>query len=205
MRALGIPFTDEVLCFEEDNFERFRQFSPAALVPCLKHGERTVWDSLAIAEYLAERHAGVWPTDEDTRAWARCATAEMHGGFGPLRAQCPLNVGVRAKLRRIDNTLQRNISRIDELFTEGLNRFGGPWLAGSDFSAVDAFYAPVAYRIRTYNLTVGESATAWVKKIIAHPDMLVWEAAALSETHRELDQETELAASAEIIADHRNS
>ncbi len=203
MRALGISFEDEVLCFEEDNFERFRAISPAALVPCLRDGERLVWDSLAIAEYLAERHLGVWPKDEDARAWARCAAAEMHGGFGPLRNQCPMNVGVRARLRHIDEGLQRNINRIDELFNEGIKRFGGPWLAGADLTAVDAFYAPVAYRIRTYGLDVSEVAMAWVEHVITHPQMLAWEQVALSETYREVAQETELAATADILDDHR--
>ena len=112
MQARDIPFADEILYFEEENYERFRAFAPNGQVPCLKDGDRTIWDSLAIAEYLAERNPGCWPTDDDARAWARSATAEMHGGFAWLRNICPMNVGVRATLHQIETPLQRNIDRI---------------------------------------------------------------------------------------------
>ena len=152
--------------------ERFREFAPNAQVPCLKDGSRgsgasTIWDSLAIIEYLAERHEGCWPEDGKARMWARCATAEMHGGFSALRNQCPMNVGVRARLHKIDKPLQRDIDRIGELFAQGLEQFGGPWLAGSTFSAVDAFYAPVAYRTRTFDLDIGPAGRQWVEHILA--------------------------------------
>src|SRR5512143_3363070 len=98
MKALGIPFTDRFEPFTQpDNYEEFRKFSPSGQVPILLDGDRTVWDSLGITLYLAERHAGVWPRDEATRAFAVCAAAEMHGGFGHLRNDCPMTVGVRLR------------------------------------------------------------------------------------------------------------
>ncbi|VAV95284.1 Glutathione S-transferase [hydrothermal vent metagenome] len=203
MRALDISFEDEIVCFEAENYTQFRKLSPNAQVPCLKDGNRTVWDSLAIIEYLAERHAGVWPEDESARAWARCACAEMHSGFGPLRNICPMNIGVRARLHEIDAALQQNIDRIAELFAEGLNGFGGPWLAGKSFSAVDAFYAPVAYRVRTFDLDIGSKGRAWVDHIISHPAMQDWEKQALAETFREIGHEEEIAAIASVIEDYR--
>ena len=96
MKALGIAFEDRLVQFAKpDNYDDFRAFSPTGQVPVLIDGDRTVWDSLGITLYLAERHPGVWPADEAARAWAQCATAEMHGGFGAVRNDCTMNVGVR--------------------------------------------------------------------------------------------------------------
>lgn len=203
MKALAIPFDDEIIYFEEENYERFRAFSPNAQVPCLKDDDRTIWDSLAIMEYLAERHQAVWPVDEKARTWARCAAAEMHGGFAPLRNICPMNIGVRAQLHQVDLPLQRNLDRIGELFAQGLDSFGGPWLAGDSFTAVDAFYAPVAYRVRTFDLNIGAKGRAWVDHIIAHPAMEAWEAEALAERHREIGHEEEIAEVASVTNDFR--
>tara|TARA_R110000824_G_scaffold27784_2_gene93971 strand:+ start:3223 stop:3906 length:684 start_codon:yes stop_codon:yes gene_type:complete len=205
MKALDIPFADQIIYFEEDNYEQFREFAPNGQVPCLKDEGRTVWDSLAIMEYLAERHPGCWPEDEKARTWARCATAEMHGGFAPLRNICPMNIGVRAKLHDIEPSLQRNIERIGELFAQGLEDLGGPWLAGDRFTIVDAFYAPVAYRVRSFDLDIGVKGRAWVDHIIAHPAMQEWERQALVETQREIAHEQEIAAVATITADFRAS
>ncbi len=110
---------------------------------------------LGITLYLADRHDGVWPTDPDARAWAQCAAAEMHSGFSALRNDCTMNVGVRVTPKPPSGALRLDVSRIRELFAEGLSRFGGPYLAGDRFTAVDAFFAPVAFRIRTYGLDVG--------------------------------------------------
>lgn len=203
MKALNIPFTDEIVYFEEENYDQFRAFAPNGQVPCLKDGDRTIWDSLAIAEYLAERHPGCWPEDDDARTWARCAVAEMHGGFGPLRNICPMNVCVRATLKGIDIGLQRNIDRIEELFAQGLDDFGGPWLAGDRFTIIDAFYAPVAYRVRSFDLDIGAKGRAWVDHILAHDAMQDWERQALAEPQREIGHENEIAAAATVTADYR--
>lgn len=207
MKALGIDFEDRIEPFTKPvNWDAFRAFSPTGQVPVLIHGGRTVWDSLGIALYLADRHFGVWPENEAACAFAQCAVTEMHGGFYALRNQCPMNVGVRVKMAPADiasdTALARDVARIGEVFEEGLQRFGGPWLAGNTFSAVDAFFAPVAWRIRTYGLDVG-AGQAWVDHIIAHPAMREWEAAALAETWREQSHEEELAAAGRITADHR--
>ncbi|QQV78509.1 glutathione S-transferase family protein [Sphingomonas aliaeris] len=204
MKALGIPFDDRIEPFAAaDNFEAFRAFSPTGQVPVLIDGDRTIWDSLGIALYLAERFEGVWPKDEAARAWAMSATAEMHGGFSALRNDCTMNVGVRVTPKPASAALGRNIARLAELWAEGVDRFGGPWLAGPEFSAVDAFYAPVAFRVRTYGLDVGPAGAAWVAHILQHPAMRDWEAAALTETWREAEHETELAAAGTITADYR--
>ena len=208
MKALGIPFTDRLKPFTRpDNYDAFRAFSPTGQVPVLIDGDRVIADSLGIALYLAERHAGVWPADEAARIFAQGATCEMHGGFGHLRNDCTMNVGVRMQPKPISIGLHRNVARLREIFETGLAQFGGPWLAGAEFSAVDAFFAPVAFRIRTYGLDVGPKDSGgqpWVDHVLAHPAMLQWEAEALAETWREVSHEDELSAAGVVTADYRS-
>ncbi|MEQ1495191.1 MAG: glutathione S-transferase family protein [Novosphingobium sp.] len=204
MKALGIPFADRLEPFTKpDNYADFRTFSPTGQVPLLIDGRRTVADSLGITLYLAERHAGVWPTNEEARIFAQSAVCEMHGGFGHLRNDCTMNVGVRVTPKPMSDGLKRNVSRVREVFEVGLTRFGGPWLAGAEFTAADAFFAPVAFRIRTFGLNVGKGQE-WVDHILAHPAMLEWEAAALAEVWREVSHEEELAAAGMVTADYRS-
>lgn len=203
MKALGITFEDRIERFTRpSNWAEFRAFSPTGQVPVLIDGERTIWDSLGITLYLAERHGGVWPASEAARAFAQCAVCEMHGGFAALRNDCTMNVGVRVDPKPMSAALSCDIARVREIFEEGLERFGGPWLAGADFTALDAFFAPVAFRIRTYGIEVGEGR-AWVERILAHPAMRAWEAQALAEDWREESHEAELAAAGRITADYR--
>lgn len=203
MKALGIAFEDRLEPFTKpDNYEDFRQFSPTGQVPLLIDGARRIPDSLGITLYLADRHPGVWPMDEAARIYAQGAVAEMHGGFGHLRNDCTMNVGVRVSPKPMSKGLRRNVARVREVLETGLAQFGGPWLAGAAFTAVDAFYAPVAYRIRTYGLDVS-AGQAWVDHVLAHPAMQEWEAAALAEDWREASHEAELAAAGAITADYR--
>jgi glutathione S-transferase len=204
MKALGISFEDRIEPFrQESNHAQFKTFSPTGLVPCLLHEGMTIWDSLGITLYLADRHDGVWPADPSARAWAMCAVTEMHGGFSALRNDCTMNVGVRVTPNMMRPALTRDVARIAELWTEGLQRFGGPFLAGDRFTAVDAFFAPVAYRVRTYGLDVGTKGQEWVDRILALPAMQQWEAEALAESWRETGHEAELAACGTITADFR--
>lgn len=203
MTGLGITFDDRLEPFTRpQNYEEFRAFSPTGQVPVLLHEGRTIYDSMGIALYLADRHEGVWPTDPDARQWAQCAASEMHSGFSALRNDCTMNVGVRVKPKPMSDALKANVARICELWEEGLSRFGGPYLAGADFSAVDAFFAPVAFRVRTYGLGVG-AGQAWVDHILAHPAMQAWEAEALQESWREVGHEEELRSCGEVTADYR--
>lgn len=204
MTALGIPFEERLQVFRKgSNHAAFRAFSPAGLVPCLHDGSTVVWDSLAIAEYLAERHAGVWPADAVARAFARSAAAEMHSGFGALRSICTMNCGLRIRLHTIAPALKTNIERLAELWNDGLGRFGGPWLAGPEFTAVDAFYAPVAFRIQTYDLRLGAAANSYAERLLALPAMQAWYDAGLRETWRELAHEAEATEVGVVVQDLR--
>lgn len=204
MTVLGIPFEDRLEPFTKPgNYDEFRAFSPTGQVPLLKDGDRTIWDSLGITLYLADRHEGIWPEEEAAKAWAGCAVTEMHGGFSALRNDCTMNVGVRVKPKPMSGALKRDVARIAELWAQGMDGFGGPFLAGKTFTAVDAFFAPVAFRVRTYGLDVGHAGKAWVDHMLTLPAMLAWEKDALMESWREIGHEGELAACGEIIADYR--
>ncbi|SES32054.1 glutathione S-transferase [Vreelandella subterranea] len=208
MKALEIPFNEHLMPFEGGfgaSHEAFRRFSPSGLVPCLVDGELAVWDSLAIVEYLAEQNTNVWPADKVARAWARSAAAEMHSGFGALRDECSMNCGVRVELNGLSDKLKADVYRLDALWQQGLERFGGPFLAGKHFSAVDAFYAPVAFRAQTFNLPLSAPSQAYVERLLALPAMQAWYQAALEEPWREPMHEAETLKNGTLKADLRLS
>lgn len=206
MRELAIPFEEKLEFFPEgSSWDKFRAFSPNGLVPCLHDDGFVVWDSLGMVEYLAERHAGVWPTDAGARAWARCASSEMHAGFFALRNECPMNCGLRVELNAISPALKQNLERLDELWNEGLKRFGGPYLAGDSFTAVDAFFAPVAFRIQTYNLEPGDAAMAYAQRMLDLESMRDWYESGLREPWRETQHDREAYEAGRLISDLRAS
>ena len=204
MRERGIAFEERLVPFGADgSWERYRMFSPTGRVPCLHEGDRVVWDSLAIAEYLAERHPGVWPSDAEARAWARSAAAEMHSGFEALRRHCSMNCGVRVRLAHMPEELVRDIERVGELWTEGLERFGGPFLAGDSFTAADAFHAPVVLRVQTYGLALAPAAAGYAERALERAALREWQEAALAEPWREPRHEAESRVSGRVLADLR--
>ena len=200
---LGIPFDEVLHRFTSGGADDFRGISPSGKVPWLVDDGTVVWDSLAIAEYLAERHPGVWPAAAPVRAWARCAAAEMHSGFSTLRSLHGMNLGVRVAVAQRPPALLADIARIESLWNEGLARFGGPFLAGRDFTAVDAFFAPVAYRFRSYGIAPQGAAGAYLASMLALPAMREWEAAALADEFRIPQYEAELAQIGRVTADLR--
>lgn len=200
LRELGIPFDEKLMPFHGGGFTGF---SPSGKVPCLVDDAITVWDSLAIAEYIAEMHPQVWPADKAARAFARCAAAEMHSGFMALRTQCGMNCGVRVKLRRVDDALKNDLARLNALWNDGLQRFGGPFLAGGKFTAADAFFAPVAFRIQTYAPPLDDAANAYARRLLALPSMQDWYRAALAETWRDAGHDAEVAEWGTVTEDLR--
>ena len=206
MRELGIEFEERLQPFgrnADEIRELFRQFSPSGKVPCLQDGDITVWDSLAITEYLAETHPAVWPLSREARAWARSAAAEMHSGFTALRQHCSMTCGQRITLRERPPELLTDLARLQELWSAGLARFGGPFLAGANFTAVDAFFAPVAFRLQSYQISLNEHCNAYRDRLLALPAMREWYEAALAEPWREAAHELDIAAGASEIVDLR--
>ncbi|MDP2126418.1 MAG: glutathione S-transferase family protein [Pseudohongiella sp.] len=206
MRELGITFEEKLVPFADDSsWELFRRFSPSGKVPCLLDGDSVVWDSMGITEYLAERREGIWPEDSRARTWARCAAAEMHSGFGALREICSMSVGIRVQLYEINEDLARDIARLDEVWSEGLSKFGGPFLAGKTFTAVDAFYAPVVFRVQTYRLALGAAAMGYVEHMLSLHGMQAWESDALDESWRDLQHENFVIKYGRVTSDLRKS
>lgn len=206
MTQFGIPFEERIVPLGlQPGTSDYSGVSPSGKVPCLVDQQLTVWDSLAITEYLAEIHPKLWPGSLEARAWARSAAAEMHSGFNALREQCNMNCGVRVKLENITPHLQKDLDRLDSLWRDGLQRFGGPFLAGKDFSAVDAFFAPVAFRIQTYQLPLSENALGYAARLLALDGMQAWYNAALVEPWR-IDHFDRVTLNAgPLIADYRNT
>lgn len=204
MRSLEIPFRERLMPFHLNRGEgAFTNFSPTGRVPLLVDGAARVWDSLSITEYLAERHEGVWPDDAAARAWARSAAAEMHSGFGDLRNDCSMSVGVRVRLHHVTNQLLADLRRLTELWRDGFTRHGGPFLNGRTFGAVDAFFAPVAARVQTYGLPLQREAMSYVERLLAHPPVREWIDAGIAETFRDEPHEREIRSKGEVVQDLR--
>jgi glutathione S-transferase len=204
LRQVNIPFTESLIPFHQAaEWAAYRRIAPNGKVPCLVNGDITVWESLAIVEYLAERHAGVWPEATDARAWARSAAAEMHAGFTELRNRCSMSCAVRVQLHSVTAALTADLNRIGALWNDGLEHFGGPFLAGSTFTAVDAFFAPVVFRIQTYNLALDPVAMAYVARMQDLECMRAWYAEALREPWRDQPHDAEIAQYGRVIQDLR--
>jgi glutathione S-transferase len=173
LTRFGIPFeTVQIWLYQPDTWEQIKRYSSSGLVPCLIDGERRIWDSLAIVEYLAEKFPKqpLWPRDPDARATARAVTAEMHAGFTELRRHMPMNIRNRYPGKGRNDAVDRDIGRIQALWDECLQRFGsgGKYLFG-EFCIADAFYAPVVFRFATYDVKLSGAAAGYVERMLATP------------------------------------
>jgi glutathione S-transferase len=188
LRAFGLPVAERLHHMDDPAFDAFKAaVAPSRTVPTLEWQQdgRTlrVWDSLAIAETLAERHpgSGHWPADPAARAVARSITAEMHSGFMALRREAPMNTRRAPRAKLLSADAAADLARIEALWAHARSLdAGGPFLFGS-FSAADAFYAPIAWRITGYALPVGPDSAAYVAALLGHPAMQEWTAAAASD------------------------
>ncbi len=185
LKVAGISFEEQVIPLQQPQTPAaLKAASPAARVPVLCDGDVTVWESLAILEYLAERHpdAKLWPADTKARAYARTIATEMHSGFAALRSACPMNVRRQTAWRDRGASVNADIKRIKEIWTDCRNRYGsqGPFLMGG-FTAVDAMYAPVVTRFQTYGVACEEPVAGYMKTILALPAMQEWYQAAAAE------------------------
>ena len=194
MKQADIPFTEEKVRFDafdagpETNFKRTMQrLSPVGQVPVLVDGDVIVWDTLAIAEYLAESfpERQLWPRDVQARARARSVCAEMHAGFTALRTHCPMNIEASlpqagALAWRDHPAVRADVQRLVAMWTELLQQHKGPMLFG-EFSIADAFFAPVCMRLRTYQLPVPGVVTDYIRRVCALPGVKAWIDDALAE------------------------
>ena len=184
MKQAGISFEElRITLYGDGSKQRLAEVSPSGRVPVLIDGTLSIWDSLAICEYLAERHPGLWPADAAARAVARAASAEMHAGFASLRLNMTMNIRKNYAGKGVGPGVTLDIERIFTAWTDYKNRFGagGPFLFGQ-FSIADAMYAPVVMRFRTYAVPVPSNLAAFYAAILALPAMRDWIAASEMET-----------------------
>jgi glutathione S-transferase len=185
MKAAGIAFDEQVIpLYEPGSREQVLKFSPAGKVPVLIDDGRSIWESLAILEYLAEKFpkTGLWPAEPGARSHARVVANEIHGGFSALRRNCPMNMWLPPKKRPQPDEVAADVRRIDALWSDCRARFGynGAFLFGG-FGAADAMYAPVVSRLHSYGLDVGKVARAYMDAVMALPAWAEWREAALKE------------------------
>ncbi len=178
MRESGIPYKEiRIPLFTPEWPERIRQYSPAARVPVLVHGELSVWDTQAIFEYIRETfdQAVGWPQEAVARAEARSVSAEMHSGFLGIREHLPQNIRKRGKipLTNFSAGTQKEISRVFEIWKTCFQKYGGPWLFGN-FSIADVMYAPVALRFVTYGISVPEECQWFIQAVTELPSVQEW-------------------------------
>ena len=191
LKKTGAAFDETLIELRQENnvsADRILAHSPSGLVPFLRDTlpdgrDVAIGDSLAICEYLAERfpHAELWPKDRVARASARAAAAEMHSGFASLRAQCPMDLAAAPHDLALSEATAKDVRRIVSLWNGLLARFGGPWLGGAEWGIADAFFTPVATRLRSYRVDLAAqgdtgAAAAYAERLLQRPEYLAWEA-----------------------------
>ena len=184
MKVLGLAFEEQcVALYTPQAKAELLRHSPAGKAPILIDGATVVWDSLAIGEYLAERHPAMWPDDRVARAHARSIVAEMHSGFAALRSEMSMCIRERVDVRPWSPRLSHDVERIARIFDESRRRFGqeGDYLFGR-YSIADCFFAPVAFRFQTYAVALPDPSGEYVRSLLAHSDVRAWERDAVAET-----------------------
>lgn len=223
LRHHNIAFEEHLMPFLGGNAGRqpqWKAFSPTATVPCLHHFAASssppvvLWESFAIIDYLADLHPDIciWPRVEgdrglEKRAWARSAAAEMHSGFPAIRHEMAMNVGLRIEFS-VSPAATAQLARINQVWTEGITRFGGPFLAGKEFGAVDAMFAPVVLRLQTFAGSMellSEESKNWVEMMLELHDMKAWIEDALKEPWREEGHEEDTVLGRRVEKDLRAS
>jgi glutathione S-transferase len=182
MKHAGMAFDEvRIPLYQDGHVAKIRGYSAAGKVPILIEGGITVWESLAICEYLAERHPDqrLWPDDPGVRAYGRAISTEMHAGFAALRTKMGMNVR-RVIPTAITPEVAADIARVEAIWSESLRRHGGPFLLGT-FSIADAMFAPVATRFKTYSVALSATSQRYADQLLALPAMKEWYAAAAVE------------------------
>lgn len=178
-RFAGLAF-EEVMVSpdDEDARKELLLLAPSIRVPCLRHDGVTVWNNMAIAEYLNESFpkAGLWPADRVARAHARAICGEMNSGFANLRSALPMNLRGHFPKHKIWAGAKPDIERIVDIWSDCLSTYGGPYLFGAKRGAADAFFAPVATRFMTYDVPLPPACAAYCDTVLAMPEMQAWTA-----------------------------
>ncbi len=186
MKEFEIRFEEIMVpLYREDSKSVLFEQSPAGKAPILRNGDMSVWDSLAITEYLADLYPDlpIWPRDLTTRAHARALACEMHSGFAALRNECCMNFGRAPRSLSLSETARADADRIDAAWRDALARYGGPFLFG-DFSAADAMFAPVVLRLESYMIPMSDEAQRYMNSIKSLASWREWSLSATGEEWR---------------------
>lgn len=192
-RMSGIDFEEKLVEITDDQRQELLLLSPSVLVPRLTDGDVTVWDTLAIAEYLNETRpkAQLLPKDKVARAHCRSVSGEMHSGFYNLRSALPMNLKARHEKFKMFSGARPDVERIRAIWKECLDTYGGPFLFGDKPTVADAMYAPVCTRFRTYAVELEPSLQAYCETIFAWPLLMEWTEGALAEPDEIIELEVE--------------
>ena len=195
MKVARLPFEEKLIPLYDDDWKaNIARVSPSARVPVLTDGDLTIWETMAILEYLAERHPdkGLWPQDPAARSTARSITNEMHAGFMALRSNMPMNIRKSHPGKGMGKEVAEDIARIEKIWANCRTRFGagGDFLFGK-FSIADAMFAPVVSRFTTYAVALSTVSAAYRDSVQALPEMIEWSDASRVEAwtvpHAEID------------------
>ena len=184
LKHAGVEFDEVVIPLDSpETHDEIAKYAPSGRVPVLRDGDLTVWDSLAICEYIAELTGKGWPEGREARAVARSVCAEIHSSFTNLRTLWPMNARARRRHTATTLALEADIERIDEIWNDCRRRFGrdGPWLFGAEYTVADAMYAPVVLRFNTYGARISETARWYMASVLEDPVLQEWLAAAKRE------------------------
>ncbi|MGF0540206.1 glutathione S-transferase [Agrobacterium sp. ES01] len=192
-KMAGLDFTEILVELDDEARQELLLLSPSVLVPRLTHKDVAVWDTLAIAEYLHELapEAGLWPKDQAARARCRSISGEMHSGFHNLRSALPMNLKSTHKSFKIFSGARPDVERIKTIWTECLEKSGGPWLFGTTPTVADAMYAPVCSRFRTYSVDLEPLLAAYCETVFSWPLMVEWTNDAIAEPDEIIELEVE--------------
>ncbi|OJF92694.1 glutathione S-transferase [Pararhizobium antarcticum] len=192
-RMAGLDFTEVLVEMDDEARQELLLLSPSVLVPRLTHKTVTVWDTLAIAEYLHEisPKAGLWPKDLAARARCRSVSGEMHSGFHNLRSALPMNLKARHEKFKIFSGARPDVERVKAIWTECLADSGGPWLFGSAPTVADAMYAPICTRFRTYAVDLEPRLAAYAEMVLSWPLLAEWTEGAIAEPDEIVELEVE--------------
>ncbi|WEZ85029.1 glutathione S-transferase [Rhizobium sp. 32-5/1] len=192
-RMAGLDFTEVLVELNDAARQELLLLSPSVLVPRLTYKDVTVWDTLAIAEYLHEvtPKSGLWPKDLAARARCRSVSGEMHSGFHNLRSALPMNLKARHEKFKIFSGARPDVERVKAIWTECLEMSGGPWLFGESPTVADAMYAPICTRFRTYSVDLEPKLAAYAEHVLSWPLMVEWTEGAIAEPDEIVELEVE--------------
>lgn len=185
LKMKEIAFDEDLRPFDVENeYADYAAFSPTLKVPVLDDDGVTVWESFSILEYVAEKypHKRLWPEDAIDRAYARSISNEMHAGFMALRAACPMNMRRIHETIPLDRAIRKDIARVESIWSEALDLYGGPFLLGSEFTIADGMFAPVVNRFQIYELSSTEAVHAYTQTLTNLPPWIEWLSASRNES-----------------------